>query len=105
MKVYCLEHKKSFLAPRRNPIKCENKSHVLGEMDFAGQRKEPVHVVWAYCCNCEQFWTAHSDERTDGSCPVCSRRISRLYLCDRCYTISYESDDSVSTKNFTVTNQ
>ncbi len=103
MKVFCPQHKKGFLAPRRNPIRCENKLHVLGDLDFEGQAKEPVQARWEYCCNCEHFWPRDVDEQASAQCPVCTRQLSLRYLCDRCYTISSESPTPAKTKNFTVT--
>lgn len=38
-------------------------------------------------------------------CPVCNRRTSLLYLCDRCFTISFESDTPLEAKNFTLTTE
>jgi len=92
-------HKKGFSAQRRNPIRCENKNHVLGEIDFEGRAREPVEVGWEYCCNCEHFWPSDfADER----CPVCDRQISARYLCNKCYTFSLESSNPVAVKNFTL---
>jgi len=92
-------HKKGFSAQRRNPIRCENKNHVLGEIDFEGRAREPVEVGWEYCCNCEHFWPSDfADER----CPVCNRQISARYLCNKCYTFSLESSNPVAVKNFTL---
>src|SRR6266404_460877 len=99
MRVFCPVHKKGFTAPRRNPIKCENKHHVLGELDFEGLAREPVEVSWEYCCNCEHFWPSDfADER----CPVCDRQFSARYLCNKCYTFSLESSNPVAVKNFTL---
>ncbi len=99
MRVFCPVHKKGFTAPRRNPIKCENKHHVLGEIDFEGRAREPVEVSWEYCCNCEHFWPSDfADER----CPVCDRQFSARYLCNKCYTFSLESSNPVAVKNFTL---
>ena len=106
MKVFCHEHKRGFFAPRQSPIKCENRGHVLGELDFAGQRSEDdssFHFQWEYCCNCEHFSVVNFDENGLQRCPVCTRRSSTLYLCDRCYTISFESNTPLETKNFTLT--
>lgn len=100
MKVFCPEHKRSFLAPRRNPIKCENKAHVLGELDFGGGKTKALSPFWEYCCNCEHFWPS---SLADEKCPVCDRQISARYLCDQCYTFSLESSDSTASKNFTIT--
>lgn len=100
MRVFCPVHKKGFSAPRRNPIRCENRHHVLGELDFEGRAKTPVEVSWEYCCNCEHFWPS---EFADERCPVCDRQISARYLCDRCYTFSLESPSPVAVKNFTLT--
>jgi hypothetical protein len=99
MRVFCPIHKKGFSAPRRNPIRCENKHHVLGELDFEGRAREPVEVSWEYCCNCEHFWPS---DFADARCPVCDREISARYLCDKCYIFSLESSNPVAVKNFTL---
>lgn len=103
MRVFCPEHKRGFFAPRQNPIKCENRSHLLGEIDFEGQAKTPVEIQWQYCCNCEHFCPVDFDQYGLQRCPVCTRRCSLLYLCDRCHLISFESNTPLQTKNFTLT--
>lgn len=103
MRVFCPEHKKGFFAPRQNPIKCENRGHLLGEIDFEGQAKSPVDLQWQYCCNCEHFCPVDFDQYGLQRCPVCTRKSSLLYLCDRCYVISFESNTPLQTKNFTLT--
>ena len=103
MRVFCPEHKRGFFAPRQSPIKCENRSHLLGEIDFEGQAKTPVELRWQYCCNCEHFCPVDFDQYGLQRCPVCTRRSSLLYLCDKCYVISFESNTPLQTKNFTLT--
>src|SRR5215213_3628341 len=103
MRVFCPEHKRGFFAPRQNPIKCENRSHLLGEIDFEGQATAPVELQWQYCCNCEHFCPVDFDQYGLQRCAVCTRTSSRLYLCDRCYVISFESNTPLQTKNFTLT--
>jgi len=103
MRVFCPEHKRGFFAPRQSPIKCENRSHLLGEIDFEGQSVIPVELQWQYCCNCEHFCPVDFDQYGLQRCPVCSRKSSLLYLCDRCYVISFESNTPLQTKNFTLT--
>jgi len=103
MRVFCPEHKRGFFAPRQNPIKCENRGHLLGEIDFEGQAKSPVEIQWQYCCNCEYFCPVDFDQYGLQRCPVCTRRSSLLYLCDRCHLISFESNTPLQTKNFTLT--
>lgn len=102
MRVFCPEHKRGFFAPRQSPIKCENRGHLLGTIDFEGEARLPGEIGWQYCCNCEHFcpidFAHHGVER----CPVCTRRSSLLYLCDRCYVISFESNTPLQTKNFTL---
>jgi hypothetical protein len=105
MRVFCSEHKRGFFAPRQSPIKCENKGHVLGELDFDGEAKTPAELRWQYCCNCAHFCALNVEQRGLERCPVCSRGSSMLYLCDRCYTISFESNTPVQTKNFTLTSE
>ena len=102
MRVFCPVHRKSFSAPRRNPIRCENKAHVLGELDFEGRASEPASICWEYCCNCEHFWPGDFDH---DQCPVCNRQISARYLCDQCYTFSLESLTPAAVKNFTLTTE
>jgi hypothetical protein len=103
MRVFCPEHHKGFLSPRQSPIRCENKGHVLGDLNFDGELKTPLELRWQYCCNCEHFCPI--DVRLDSlaRCPVCTRRSSIFHLCDRCGTISFESNTPLQTKNFTVT--
>ena len=103
MRVFCPEHKRGFFAPRQSPIKCENRGHVLGELDFEGEGRRPAEIRWQYCCNCEHFCPVDFDQYGLDRCPVCTRRSSLLYLCDRCHVISFESNTPLQTKNFTVT--
>jgi hypothetical protein len=103
MRVFCPEHKRGFFAPRQSPIKCENRSHLLGEIDFEGQANTPVELHWQYCCNCEHFCPVDFDQHGLQRCAVCTRRSSQLYLCDKCYVISFESNTPLQTKNFTLT--
>ena len=103
MRVFCPEHKRGFFAPRQSPIKCENRSHLLGEIDFEGQAHTPVELQWQYCCNCEHFCPVDFDQYGLQRCPVCTRRSSLVYLCDKCYVISFESNTPLQTKNFTLT--
>ena len=103
MRVFCPEHKRGFFAPRQNPIKCENRGHLLGAIDFEGQATSPVELQWQYCCNCEHFCPVDFDQFGLQRCPVCTRKSSLLYLCDRCYVISFESNTPLQTKNFTLT--
>src|SRR5436190_12908823 len=91
MRVFCPEHQRGCLSPRRNPIKCPRGTHLLGELDFAGSAKLPVEVRWSYCCNCEHFWPAGPDGQAIQRCPVCERQLSAGYLCDHCYTLTLES--------------
>ena len=105
MRVFCPEHKRGFFTPRQTPIKCDNKGHILGELDFEGEAKAPVELQWQYCCNCEHFCPIDFDQDGLKHCPVCTRRSSMLYLCDRCYTISFESNTSLQKKNFTLTSE
>ncbi|HET6973789.1 MAG TPA: hypothetical protein VFH96_07160 [Pyrinomonadaceae bacterium] len=103
MRVFCPEHQKAFFAPRQSPIKCENRGHLLGAIDFEGQSASPVELQWQYCCNCEHFCPVDFDQYGLQRCSVCTRRSSLLYLCDRCYVISFESNTPLQTKNFTLT--
>jgi hypothetical protein len=102
MRVFCPEHKRGFFAPRQSPIKCENRGHTLGTLDFEGEARPPVEIRWQYCCNCEHFCPVDFDQYGLERCPVCTRRSSLLYLCDRCHVISFESNTPLPTKNFTL---
>jgi hypothetical protein len=102
MRVFCPEHKRGFFAPRQSPIKCENRGHLLGTLDFEGEAKLPVEIGWQYCCNCEHFCPVDFEQYGLERCPVCTRRSSLLYLCDRCHVISFESNTPLQTKNFTL---
>ena len=103
MRVFCPEHKRGFFAPRQSPIKCENRGHLLGELDLEGTAKSPVVIGWQYCCNCEHFCPVDFDQFGLSRCAVCTRRSSQLYLCDKCYVISFESNTPLDLKNFTLT--
>jgi hypothetical protein len=105
MRVFCPEHKRGFFAPRQSPIKCENRGHLLGEFDFEGKAKPSTVVSWQYCCNCEHFCPTGFGQDVLERCPACSRQSSALYLCDCCYTISFESNTPIQTKNFTLTSE
>jgi hypothetical protein len=102
MRVFCPEHKRGFFAPRQSPIKCENRGHILGTLDFEGEARLPLEIRWQYCCNCEHFCPVDFDQYGLERCPVCTRRSSLLYLCDRCHVISFESNTPLPTKNFTL---
>ena len=102
MRVFCPEHKRGFFAPRQSPIKCENRGHLLGSLDFEGEGRDPGEVLWQYCCNCEHFAPVDFEHSGLERCPVCTRRSSLLYLCDRCHVISFESNTPLQTKNFTL---
>jgi hypothetical protein len=102
MRVFCREHKRGFFAPRQSPVKCENRGHLLGEIDFEGREKHPVEIGWQYCCNCEHFCPIDFDQEGLSRCPVCTRRTSQLYLCDKCHLISFESNTPLDVKNFTL---
>ena len=103
MRVFCRQHNKGFFTPRQTPIKCESRGHVLGELDFHGTAKTPVEIQWQYCCNCEHFSPIDFGHEELQRCPVCTRRASMMYLCDRCFTVSFESNTPLERKNFTLT--
>jgi len=103
MRVFCPEHKRGFFAPRQSPIKCENRGHLLGAIDFEGQAASPVELQWQFCCNCEHFCPVDFDQYGLQRCAVCTRKSSLVYVCDRCYVISFESNTPLQTKNFTLT--
>ena len=105
MRVFCPEHKRGFFAPRQSPIKCENRGHLLGELDFEGHGKHPIAIGWQYCCNCEHFCPVDFDQFGLARCAVCTRRSSQLYLCDKCYVISFESNTPLDLKNFTLSSE
>jgi len=105
MRVFCREHEKGFFAPRQNPIKCHNRGHILGELNFTGDQRSPAELQWQYCCNCEHFCPISANGESLEHCPVCTRRTTLLYVCDRCFTISYESNTPLDTKNFTLTSE
>ena len=103
MRVFCSQHKTSFFTPRRNPIRCENRGHVLGEFIFHGDARAPVDTLWQYCCNCEHFSPIELTQSGLETCPACARRISQIYVCDQCFTASFESSTPTDAKNFTLT--
>jgi hypothetical protein len=103
MRVFCPEHKRGFFAPRQNPIKCENRGHVLGNLNFGGESASPAELQWQYCCNCEHFCPISTGGESLQRCPVCTRRASLLYICERCLIASFESTTPLKAKNFTLT--
>jgi hypothetical protein len=103
MKVFCPEHKRGFFAPRQNPIKCENRGHELGHLNFTGEKPAQAQLQWQYCCNCEHFCPISPRGESLQRCPVCTRRASLLYVCERCFTASFESNTPLNAKNFTLT--
>lgn len=105
MRVFCPEHNKGFFTPRQSPIRCESRGHVLGELDFQGDAKVPGEVHWQYCCNCEHFCPLNFGNDVLQRCPVCSRHTAMVYLCDRCFTFTFESNTPVQIKNFTLTGE
>lgn len=105
MKVFCPEHGRGFFTPRQNPITCGNRGHLLGELDFEGKAQAPAELHWQYCCNCEHFCLIDFSHEGIERCPACARQSSTRYLCDRCFTISFESNTPAATKNFTVTSE
>ena len=105
MRVFCPEHKRGFFAPRQSPIRCENRGHLLGDIDLEGERRTPVGTFWQYCCNCEHFCPVHFEQYDLQRCPVCTRKSSLLYLCDRCHVFSFESNTPLQVKNFTLTGE
>jgi hypothetical protein len=105
MKVFCPEHRRGFFAPRQNPITCGNRGHLLGELDFEGKAQAPAQLNWQYCCNCEHFCLIDFSHEGIERCPACARPSSTRYLCNRCFTISFESNTPAATKNFTVTSE
>ncbi len=105
MRVFCREHERGFFAPRQNPIKCDNRGHILGEINFAGDQRSPAELHWQYCCNCEHFCPISANGESLELCPVCTRRTAQMYVCDRCLTVSFEASTPVETKNFTLTSE
>ena len=87
MRVFCPEHKRGFFAPRQSPVRCENRGHVLGEIDFEGEGKTPLEVLWQYCCNCEHFCPVDFEQYGLQRCPVCTRK-SSLLTCATAVTSS-----------------
>ena len=105
MRVFCPQHKTGFFTPRKNPIRCENRGHVLGEFNFQGDANVRAETLWQYCCNCEHFCPIELDQSGLEVCPACNRQTSQRYMCDRCFTVSLESTDSIEAKNFTLTSE
>lgn len=105
MRIFCPEHGKGFFAPRRNPIRCENREHVMGELDFEGEARTPVETHWEYCCNCEHFFLFGVSVDGIERCPACARQLFNRYLCDRCYLITCESNTPAQNKNFALSKE
>src|SRR5437867_826473 len=105
MRIFCPEHGKGFFAPRQNPVRCENRGHTMGELDFEGEARTPAEARWEYCCNCAHFFLLGSSADGIERCPACARQLFTRYVCDRCYTITCESNTPAQTKNFTLSSE
>ena len=102
MRIFCPEHGKGFFAPRQNPVRCENRGHTMGELDFEGEARNPAEARWEYCCNCAHFFLFGSSADGIERCPACARQLFARYVCDRCYVMTCESNTPAQTKNFTL---
>jgi ribosomal protein S27AE len=94
IKVYCHEHGRVFPTPAKAQILCGVSKHNLAG-DF------PHGEVWEYCCDCETFFPSKlgHGETARKDCPVCGRQVVRRYLCGKCSTLSFESDEPPEGKN------
>lgn len=85
--VFCVVHSLSFVVPAAGRIACGHNGH---ELDDAF----PCGWFWEYCCDCATF--VHSsivaERKPKDSCPTCSRRFTRRFICDNCHVITCESD-------------
>jgi len=105
MRIFCPEHGKGFFAPRQNPVRCENRGHTMGELDFEGEARTPAEARWEYCCNCAHFFLFGSSADGIERCPACARQLFARYVCDRCYVMTCESNTPAQTKNFTLSSE
>jgi hypothetical protein len=105
MRIFCPEHGKGFFAPRQNPIRCENRGHTMGDLDFEGDAHTPIEARWEYCCNCAHFFLLISSADGIERCPACARQLFTRYVCDRCYVITCESNTPAQNKNFALTKE
>src|SRR5437762_1110295 len=92
MRIFCPEHGKGFFAPRQNPVRCENRGHTMGELDFEGEARNPAEARWEYCCNCAHFFLFGSSADGIERCPACARQLFARYVCNRCYVMTCESN-------------
>ena len=96
LKTPCGQDKGVAFCTRGPKLQCVNGHDVAKNFPYDG--------FWDYCCDCHtvfSFLTA-SDGQAGPDCPYCDRRIARRYVCHRCRTMSFESDEQVANKEFSL---
>jgi len=88
LKFLCRTHNVAFDGRVPGAIVCETGREVLAS-DFPRDKR------WAYCCDCQCFWTLGFDSggsKAEKKCPSCDDEIRHWYLCDRCAFVTVETE-------------
>ena len=96
LKTPCAQDGGVVRCTRGPKLQCENGHDVATNFPYDG--------FWDYCCNCKivfSFLTT-SGGQAEPNCPYCERVIARRYVCHRCRTMSFESDEKEATKAFNL---
>lgn len=96
LKTPCAQDGGVVRCTRGPKLQCENGHDVATNF--------PYDDFWDYCCNCKIVFSfvIASGGQAEPNCPYCERLIARRYVCHRCRTMSFESDDKETTKHFSL---
>ena len=64
----------------------------------------PYDSIWSYCCDCYTLSSSPTPAgvKADSDCSYCGRPTTRRFVCQRCTTMSFESDESKEPKFFNL---
>lgn len=101
MRAYCHVHNETFSVEMLSPIVCERGMHSLGHAPNEPGRAD----LWEYCCECQSFWLVAVNHRGATKCPVCDRDSATRYLCFNCQTLTIQSSQASSVREFFISPQ
>ena len=81
-------------------VDCTRGPKLLCENGHELAKNFPYDSFWNYCCDCDIYSSSitSAGTKTESECSFCERSITRRYLCHRCRTMSFESDEKKPTK-------
>ena len=95
MTFFCLRHQELCYAARgESQVVCEQGPHALSTAWLRDR--------WEFCGDCQSFASRAEHEAARDKCPVCDRRATRRFLCDRCETLSFDTQDQPVNKQFAI---